>query len=139
MQEYVAKYKGLIKALKCEFKPNGWVGKNWACYQGYLHCKGDLLLFTDADTQYNFQVLKLVILSVATASRCCYRHSEISLHRFMDQDYIANAICFPPYSTFCVACEQSKDKNWLFFQQLYLITRSSYEAVGTHKIVKHGS
>ena len=31
-------------------KPEGWTGKNWACYQGYLQSKGELFLFTDADT-----------------------------------------------------------------------------------------
>ena len=59
MQEYVAKYKGLIKALKCEFKPNGWVGKELGLLSRISTLQGDLLLFTDADTQYNFQVLKL--------------------------------------------------------------------------------
>jgi chlorobactene glucosyltransferase len=30
--------------------PEGWLGKPWACHQGALEAKGDLLLFTDADT-----------------------------------------------------------------------------------------
>lgn len=30
--------------------PQGWIGKNWACYQLSTKAKGEFLLFTDADT-----------------------------------------------------------------------------------------
>ena len=30
--------------------PEGWVGKPWACWQGALQAKGEILLFLDADT-----------------------------------------------------------------------------------------
>lgn len=30
--------------------PDGWFGKPWACFQGAESARGDLLLFTDADT-----------------------------------------------------------------------------------------
>jgi chlorobactene glucosyltransferase len=30
--------------------PAGWTGKNWACWQGYRAARGEVLLFTDADT-----------------------------------------------------------------------------------------
>lgn len=138
MQEYAAKYKGLIKALKCEFKPNGWVGKNWACYQGYLHCEGDLLLFTDADTQYNFQVLKLteyyLWLQQADAITVIPRFLCIDLW---------TKITLPMLSVFlhtrlsALRVNNPRTKTGYFFGSFYLITRSSYEAVGTHKIVKH--
>lgn len=138
MQEYAAKYKGLIKALKCEFKPNGWVGKNWACYQGYLHCKGDLLLFTDADTQYNFQVLKLAeyYLWLQQAD------AVTVIPRFLCID-LWTKITLPMLSVFlhtrlsALRVNNPRTKTGYFFGSFYLITRSSYEAVGTHKIVKH--
>ena len=30
--------------------PDGWFGKQWACWQGVQEARGELLLFTDADT-----------------------------------------------------------------------------------------
>ena len=30
--------------------PKGWMGKNWACYQGANQATGDLFIFVDADT-----------------------------------------------------------------------------------------
>lgn len=32
--------------------PPGWYGKPWACWQGYEAARGELLLFTDADTRH---------------------------------------------------------------------------------------
>ncbi len=42
-------------------KPDGWAGKNWACYQGYIRSDGDLLLFTDADTDYAKNVISSAV------------------------------------------------------------------------------
>ena len=43
---------GRLKVVQLHDKPDGWTGKTWASQQGYLHSKGDILLFTDADTYY---------------------------------------------------------------------------------------
>jgi hypothetical protein len=40
-----------IVSLKKD-RPHGWTGKTWASQQGYLCSKGDILIFTDADTFY---------------------------------------------------------------------------------------
>ena len=32
--------------------PEGWLGKPWACHQASKHARGDVLLFTDADTTH---------------------------------------------------------------------------------------
>ncbi|HEX6693728.1 MAG TPA: glycosyltransferase family 2 protein [Longimicrobiales bacterium] len=37
--------------------PPGWLGKSWACWQGYQMASGDVLLFTDADTRHNEALL----------------------------------------------------------------------------------
>jgi chlorobactene glucosyltransferase len=60
-EELIKKCSNSIsKITNCEIiyvdagpKPEGWTGKNWACYQGYLQSSGDLFLFTDADTTQN--------------------------------------------------------------------------------------
>ncbi len=38
------------KLVKSLYKPPDWTGKSWACYLGYLHSTGDVLIFIDADT-----------------------------------------------------------------------------------------
>ncbi len=39
-----------IEVIEGAAVPEGWLGKPWACWQGAQRARGDLLLFTDADT-----------------------------------------------------------------------------------------
>jgi chlorobactene glucosyltransferase len=41
-----------LKIISLTDKPDKWTGKTWASEQGYLHSRGNILLFTDADTYY---------------------------------------------------------------------------------------
>jgi chlorobactene glucosyltransferase len=41
-----------LKIITVAEKPEKWTGKAWASEQGYSHSTGDILLFTDADTNY---------------------------------------------------------------------------------------
>jgi glycosyltransferase involved in cell wall biosynthesis len=41
-----------LQVISLKDKPQDWKGKTWAMQQGYLKSKGDILLFTDADTKY---------------------------------------------------------------------------------------
>jgi chlorobactene glucosyltransferase len=41
--------------------PQGFTGKNWACAQLVEHARGDLLLFTDADTEFRPQALREIV------------------------------------------------------------------------------
>lgn len=41
-----------LKIISLKDKPVGWTGKTWASEQGFLESKGNVLLFTDGDTNY---------------------------------------------------------------------------------------
>ena len=41
-----------LKIISLKGKPEKWTGKTWASQQGYIQSKGNILLFTDADTNY---------------------------------------------------------------------------------------
>jgi len=41
-----------LKILSLKYKPDKWTGKTWASENGYLHSRGTILLFADADTNY---------------------------------------------------------------------------------------
>ena len=60
MREYRAK-DPRISVINILRKPDDWVGKNWACYQGYLKSSGEVLIFTDADTVYSRQTVSLAV------------------------------------------------------------------------------
>lgn len=48
---------GVLRLIESEPLPDGWVGKCWACWQGYQAAQGDVLLFTDADTRHDEMLL----------------------------------------------------------------------------------
>lgn len=41
-----------LKIISVKDRPKGWTAKTWASQQGFLHSKGEILIFTDADTYY---------------------------------------------------------------------------------------
>jgi chlorobactene glucosyltransferase len=42
-----------LNIITLKSKPEGWTGKTWASQKGFLKSKGELILFTDADTYYS--------------------------------------------------------------------------------------
>lgn len=50
IEEFVQENPELIISVPASEKPNGWLGKPWACQQLADHSNGQYLLFLDADT-----------------------------------------------------------------------------------------
>ncbi|HVD09000.1 MAG TPA: glycosyltransferase family 2 protein, partial [Nitrososphaeraceae archaeon] len=48
-------------AVKAPSRPEDWIGKNWACFQGYQKSSGEILLFTDADTVHKTDSLSSAV------------------------------------------------------------------------------
>jgi chlorobactene glucosyltransferase len=46
-----------LEVVSGEELPEGWIGKPWACAQGARYARGDLLIFTDADTVHGPELL----------------------------------------------------------------------------------
>jgi 4,4'-diaponeurosporenoate glycosyltransferase len=49
--------------LRSQELPPGWTGKNWACWQGAHHARGDLLLFLDADARLEDDAIARLLCS----------------------------------------------------------------------------
>jgi glycosyltransferase involved in cell wall biosynthesis len=118
-------------------KPDEWVGKNWACYQGYLKASGDILFFTDADTLHSPFAMssaldlmieeKLDAISAIPRLRCRNILTKITLpvlSIFLHSRYAPGRVNNP------------KTDIGYFFGSFYLITKTTYEAIGTHKAVR---
>jgi len=54
-------YPGLLRTLQGKEKPEGWLGKPWACSQLAENCKGEYILFIDADVFMNSSCLKRIV------------------------------------------------------------------------------
>lgn len=53
-----------LKILDGSPPSEGWLGKNWACFQLAQQAEGDLLLFTDADTFHKPLTLRAVVTAL---------------------------------------------------------------------------
>jgi len=118
-------------------KPDGWIGKNWACIEGYKKASGDLLLFTDADTVHTSSVISLAVshllsldLDVLTV-----------IPRMLCLDKITK-ITLPMISTFlhtrfsALRVNDTSKNTGYFFGSFFIIKKSTYDSVGTHEGVK---
>lgn len=50
-----------FRALEGSTLPAGWLGKNWACHQLAQAARGDILVFTDADTTWRPDGVRLIV------------------------------------------------------------------------------
>jgi chlorobactene glucosyltransferase len=138
--EIMYKYQNkssILTVLNAGFKPVGWIGKNWACHQGYLRANGEIFLFTDADTIHSPSVLSLAIehlieqkldaLTVIPRLLCQDIWTKITLPLIWSISYVK-------YSP--LRANNPKATTGYFFGSFYVIFRKVYEAVGTHEAVK---
>ena len=138
--EIMYKYQNkssILTVLNAGFKPAGWIGKNWACHQGYLRANGEIFLFTDADTIHSPSVLSLAIehlieqkldaLTVIPRLLCQDIWTKITLPLIWSISYVK-------YSP--LRANNPKATTGYFFGSFYVIFRKVYEAVGTHEAVK---
>ena len=119
-------------------KPDDWMGKNWACMEGYARAGGRLLLFTDADTTFAPGVISAAVLHME-ADRL---DALTAIPRILTNDFLTRAT-LPVLSTFlhtrfsAVRVNDTRKKTGYFFGSFFVMSRETYEAVGTHRVVRH--
>ncbi len=118
--------------------PPGWYGKPWACLQGYRAARGELLLFTDADTRHAPELLGRAVgalretsadlLTIAPRQRC-----ETFWERIvMPQIWLLLGVRYHPARV----NHSRRLRDVIANGQFILMSRGSYEAVGTHETVR---
>jgi chlorobactene glucosyltransferase len=118
-------------------KPDGWTGKNWACYQGYLKSRGDLILFTDADTTHSGSTISLAVTNLLSWEL----DALTAIPKLLALDFWTR-ITLPILWTLSLArfsalkANNPKTKVGYFFGSFFIIKRKAYENVGTHKSVR---
>jgi cellulose synthase/poly-beta-1,6-N-acetylglucosamine synthase-like glycosyltransferase len=136
IRRYAAKDRRVVY-VEAGAKPDGWAGKTWACYQGYLKASGDLLLFTDADTEHSIRSMSMAVEQMRTLRL----DALTAVPRLLCSDFWTN-ITLPQLATFLhtrfspLRVNDPKTKTGYFFGSFFLITRHVYESVGTHMGVR---
>lgn len=137
IQDYSTKNSKIIH-VSARPKPEVWIGKNWACMEGFRKSSGELLLFTDSDTKHSKNVVSLAVshllslnldaLTVVPRMICLDMWTKITLPM----------ISIFLHTSFSALRVNDKTKNTgYFFGSFFILKRSVYESVGTHEGVKH--
>ena len=136
IKEYSKKFPKII-SVDAKPKPDGWIGKNWACIEGYKKASGDLLLFTDADTTHTGSVISLAVSHLLSLEL----DALTVIPRMLCLDKITK-ITLPMISTFlhtrfsALRVNDTSKGTGYFFGSFFIIKKSTYDSVGTHEGVK---
>lgn len=133
-----ASAQGRLSVLDGSPLPVGWLGKHWACHQLVQSAKGELLLFTDADTRHAPNMLR------DTTSALIERNADL-LTAFPREETVSwgekltvPILGFATFSFVPVFLAQRFRIPALSITigQLMLFRRSAYEAIGGHAAVR---
>lgn len=136
--EQVARNDDRLRLLRGAELPPGWFGKQWACWQGYRAARGELLVFTDADTTHAPALLGHAVgaldaqhadlLTVLSRQRC-----ESFWERLvMPQIWILLGFRYRP----AAVNRSGRRRDVIANGQFILLPRTAYEAIGTHEAVR---
>ena len=137
IKKYAEKHSKIIH-VSARPKPEDWMGKNWACMEGYKKATGELLLCTDSDTKYSQNVISLAVahLELAKIDALTVIPKMLCLDNW-------TKITLPMLSTFlhtrfsALRVNDPSKKTGYFFGSFFIIKKAVYEAIGTHEGVKH--
>lgn len=118
-----------LKVISIDELPDGWLGKNYACYRGYKKAAGDILLFTDADVMFNPETLRVAVVHLQNqkadhlaVSPAIYGETFF-LRLFVKYFFFSFLIYFRPWA------------GGMGVGAFNMFRREAYEDVGTHRAV----
>lgn len=127
-----------LRVLQGAPLPAGWLGKHWACHQLAAQAKGDLLLFTDADTVHQPEALRHAVAAMETLDvhlLSLFPHQEAQT---WGERLIIPFISFGIYAFLPVALAHRL--GWpsltVTIGQFMLFRREVYEAIGGYAAVR---
>ncbi|RNI31451.1 glycosyltransferase [Rufibacter latericius] len=123
-----------ISVVTVQELPPGWLGKNYALYQGYLATSEEWMLFTDADVMYNRQALKKAMQYVEA--------NRLDHLTAMPEITSPSGLFKSVMSTFAIMLElrqrpwdvrNPKSNASIGIGAFNLVNRTAYEQAGTHQ------
>jgi len=135
--QYASKNEKIVHVSAAP-KPDGWIGKNWACMEGYKKATGELILFTDSDTKHSKNVITLAVDHLLSLGL-----DALTVIPKMNCLDVWTRITLPVLSTFlhtrfsALRVNDPTKKTGYFFGSFFIIRKKTYESVGTHEGVKN--
>lgn len=132
--------KGRVRVLRGADLPPEWFGKQWAIVQGYGLATGELLLFADADTKHEPELISRAVSVLRTEHvdlvSVLPRQEMESFWERLVQPHVFLALQTRVGDLRRVNRTRTA-WNAIANGQFILTNRPAYQAVGTHAAVKH--
>ena len=128
-----------LRVIESDPLPGGWFGKQWACANGARVARGDLLLFTDADTWHRADLLPRAVSALRQRDADLLTiggHQE--MHSFWErviQPQMFGLLALRYGGTEEVSNARSPE-HAIANGQFILVRRSTYDAMGGHERVR---
>ncbi|MEM4590286.1 MAG: glycosyltransferase family 2 protein [Nitrososphaerota archaeon] len=127
-----------VRYLRLGWRPDRWLGKNWACWRGYQYSSGDWLLFIDADTVLFDGCVIADALSYAERNNL----DALSLNPLLDTRALSSKIMLPLLQNILwsffrpIRTNSPETATPFLFGAFILIRRRVYEDIGGHEAIK---
>jgi glycosyltransferase involved in cell wall biosynthesis len=122
-----------VKLVQNTELPEGWTGKNWAVWNGFLRSTGDVLVFLDADVRLAPRALESLLNTRERAdgviSVVPYHHTERFYERLSLIPYLLGVFAFT--SPF-----ERKNSEKSLYGSCIVATRKDYERINGHHSVR---
>lgn len=118
--------------------PEGWLGKPWACAQGAERARGDLILFTDADTVHGSGLLGRAVAGMEEDGADLLTLLGVQVMESFWERVVQPHIFFLMtlrYPSFERLARSPRWRDAIANGQFLLFRRSAYEALGGHRSV----
>lgn len=138
LRDLAERHPDRLRVIDGAALPPGWVGKNWACHQLYETSRGDILLFTDADTAHEPDALPSTVALLHERDLDCL---SVIPHEHMGT--LAEKMVLPlvhlsflAYLPIDAVMKDPRVPIGAANGQFMMFRRSVYEEVGGHKALK---
>ncbi len=135
--DYYTRYPEKIVIVRANPRPDGWTGKNWACYQGYLKSTGNIILFTDSDTIHSPSSVCLAISLLIEHQLDALTARPSIICKGIWSSIIFPIVWFFHLAKYSPSRLNTYGKSGFAFGGFLLIRRRAYETIGTHSAVKN--
>jgi chlorobactene glucosyltransferase len=138
IDELPPEQKNRLYLLPGETLPDGWIGKNFACYLLTQYAQGDYLLFTDADSIHAPQTVSTVIQGLYDLDVQFLTAHPCYILRGLGERLAIPLLYFKIFTLLPLVLVRHRPEPILAVANgpLLCFQRSVYDAIGGHKAVK---
>jgi len=134
--DQLAKEDKRITPLHIKSLALGWLGKNHALYEGYLKANGDYFLFTDGDIYFEkATVAKALTYFIEKKIDHLTLTPNMNVKQFWTKAFVTFFLFGFSYFKRPWKANDDNSKVAIGIGAFNLLSRSAYEAIGTHKTI----